>query len=84
MTSPYRLIEGVFDHSTRVEGKAAPAFSDNVACFGLSNRAESNRWQIVQSHLDENPDCKLLIIGRHGQGVHNLGQLKYGAVKWQS
>jgi hypothetical protein len=84
MTTTYQLIEGVFDHSSPSAGNEAPPFPDHVECFGLSNRKESNRWEIVQSRLDKNSHCKLLIIGRHGQGVHNLGQAKYGAERWQS
>ncbi|KAL5343475.1 histidine phosphatase superfamily [Aspergillus crustosus] len=66
--------------------------------FGLINRAylsdsddtkERTQWQRLKLYLDElnvsspsDTQYKLLFLGRHGQGVHNVAESRYGTVMW--
>ena len=55
----------------------------------LPNAAELSRWQRFEQHLDSlNSDApagttyRLLFLGRHGQGYHNVGESYYGTEMW--
>jgi len=76
--SPYVVLQDIF-HQSSGDGVQFPS---HPLSFGLKDHTSANRWQPVCTLLASDPQIKLLIIGRHGQGVHNLGQLKYGPEKW--
>lgn len=55
--------------------------------FGLKDDS-SDRWSKLLSHIahlngsDKDGAYKLIILGRHGQGFHNVGESKYGTRAW--
>ncbi|KAH8106393.1 phosphoglycerate mutase [Phellopilus nigrolimitatus] len=64
-----------------------PFLQDSVR-FGLLD-ASSDRWHKLLSKLEtlnkesqKGITYKLIIAGRHGQGFHNLAELKYGVKDW--
>ena len=82
MSQRYHTVRGVFDGARLSEAEDKP-FPGSIESFGLSDRADDKRWEKVNTHLNDGTDVKLLFVGRHGQGVHNLAQEKYGKEKWQ-
>ena len=36
----------------------------------------------LNEHADEDEQVKVLFLGRHGQGVHNVAETKYGTPAW--
>ncbi|TCD63087.1 hypothetical protein EIP91_006014 [Steccherinum ochraceum] len=56
--------------------------------FGLID-ITPERWQkfehaIAKLNSGEGAKYKVIYLGRHGQGFHNLGKLKYGAEAWDT
>lgn len=80
--TPFECVLGTFDQAPEDKGTEAP-FPKTIECFGLSEKTSGSRWKVVETQLDEKKELKLLIIGRHGQGLHNLAQEKYGQDKWK-
>ncbi|CAG8000513.1 unnamed protein product [Penicillium olsonii] len=64
--------------------------------FGLIDRqytedqiasSEDSQWQRFQKHVDhlnsvDGPRFKVLFLGRHGEGVHNVAESRYGTKLW--
>jgi hypothetical protein len=53
------------------------------------DKDQTTQWQRFEHHLSSlntsspaNVQYKLLILGRHGQGFHNVAETKYGTVSW--
>lgn len=80
--TPFECVLGTFDQAPESKDIDVP-FPKTIECFGLSEKTSNNRWKVVETQLDEKKELKLLIIGRHGQSVHNLALEKYGQEKWQ-
>lgn len=71
--------------------------SQGGSVLGLLNRPyqiddstmSRTQWQKFETWLNEtnanaspNVVYKLIIMGRHGQGEHNVAEAKYGTIKW--
>jgi hypothetical protein len=71
--------------------------SQKKSNFGLINRsystdaasAETEQWKRferhvrhVQSQAEPGESFKVLFLGRHGQGWHNVAEAKYGTKAW--
>jgi len=60
--------------------------------FGLKHLAGDNsktQWQLFEDHVallnkkaDSKTHYRVLFLGRHGQGVHNVAEAKYGTKDW--
>ncbi|CAL1710367.1 unnamed protein product [Somion occarium] len=74
-----------------VQGDQPPSPASIIAVpprFGLKNDGEDG-WHDFKSTIDElnatdpaNAEYKVLFLGRHGEGYHNLGRKKYGKEEW--
>lgn len=77
---------GYFKYDT-VEGTTLPAVAPN---FGLRDNATwsdltAKLFELnAQGALQDGSSYKLLFAGRHGQGVHNVAESKYGTPAWDS
>jgi len=54
-----------------------------------SNAGAQTQWQKFETWLNEtnekappNTVYKLMYMGRHGQGEHNVAEAKYGTIRW--
>ncbi|OCB91127.1 phosphoglycerate mutase [Sanghuangporus baumii] len=85
---PGRVYESVTGFFIQDEG-----YDSSIAIpprFGLLDATE-HRWSNTIHRLEElnkkaEPGVayKLIIAGRHGQGFHNVGELKYGTERWNA
>ncbi|KAL4877453.1 histidine phosphatase superfamily [Aspergillus karnatakaensis] len=77
---------GTFDYvSTNFGLIDRPYPSDNK----LDNPETKTQWQRLKSYIDDlnassppETQYKLLFLGRHGQGLHNVAESRYGTVMW--
>jgi len=84
----YSVVPGVFIQSNpSTDSNAAGSIP---ARFGLVDDSPQ-RWHKFQEELDklnaeaaEGVGYKVLFIGRHGQGYHNLAEAFYGSDAWNS
>jgi len=83
MSHKYAVFRGLFDHAP-VSDSSTINFPAAPRAFGLSARDGQSRWRDIHDILNNDPTTKLLIIARHGQGLHNLGQIKYGPDRWSA
>ena len=75
-----------FDFKKNLFGLKARTYSSDDS---LSKGSESSQWQRFETYLASlNRDApadttyRLLFLGRHGQGYHNVGESYYGTTMW--
>lgn len=68
--------------------------SQKKSNFGLINRdydtdepgSQKEQWKRFEAHIRtlvaEDPNIKVIWLGRHGQGWHNVAETKYGTKAW--
>jgi hypothetical protein len=48
--------------------------------------AQKEQWKCFESHIrslvTKDPSVKVIWLGRHGQGWHNVAETKYGTKAW--
>ena len=85
-TFSYEVITGLFvqDDPATIPGEAGPL----PPSFGLIDQS-AWRWPLLKAKLavwnllsGPNVEYKLLFLGRHGEGWHNVGEAYYGTQAW--
>ncbi|KAI5888873.1 phosphoglycerate mutase-like protein [Schizophyllum commune H4-8] len=85
-TITFNTLTGFFVHEDI--GADSAAIGAVPPRFGLKDDS-SDRWRKLLSHVhylnataEDGALYKLFILGRHGQGYHNLAESKYGTKAW--
>ncbi|KAH8723436.1 histidine phosphatase superfamily [Phaeosphaeriaceae sp. PMI808] len=89
----YTVLKGYFMQSE--DSTDDQKFDFIKSNFGLINRSyetdngEKEQWKRFEKHVrslnaktKENESIKVIWLGRHGQGVHNVAETKYGTKAW--
>ncbi|KAF1917698.1 histidine phosphatase superfamily [Ampelomyces quisqualis] len=87
----YTVLKGYFMQSE--DSTDDTTFDFKKSNFGLINRtyptdtpsSSSHQWKRFETHirsLAKDDNIKVLWLGRHGQGWHNVAESKYGTKAW--
>jgi broad specificity phosphatase PhoE len=66
-----------------VQGDAYDSKPSNVG-FQFPDFGSLKPWHSVHQHLEQHPQTKLLLMVRHGEGVHNLVLSIVGSEMWEN
>lgn len=87
LTWQYTVVEGYF-HQTRATTGHDSSHDYLDESFGLIDTSRE-RWRNFRKDLtrlneesDEDTVFKVLFLGRHGQGWHNVAEQRYGSAEW--
>lgn len=74
MSKDFGLLEKEYDEGTALD---------------YSREKDTTQWQLFEREVTRLQDeaksgtvYKVLYLGRHGQGVHNVAEKKYGTAEW--
>ncbi|KAH5265099.1 hypothetical protein HBI72_088860 [Parastagonospora nodorum] len=88
----FAVLKGYFMQSE--DSTDDVTFDFKKSNFGLINRtydtdvasAEKEQWKRFEAHIrtlvSQDPSIKVIWLGRHGQGWHNVAETKYGTKAW--
>ncbi|KAA1468584.1 phosphoglycerate mutase-like protein [Dentipellis sp. KUC8613] len=83
----YEIVSGFFIHDTP---QADPATIEALpSSFGLLSTDSASAWSDFTTKItslnagaDAGTSYKVLVLGRHGEGHHNVAERKYGTKAW--
>lgn len=81
MATNFGLINRTYDYeglSARHEGHEGEAETEPTTQWARFER----QVRILNKHADPNVEYKVLYLGRHGEGFHNVAESWYGTDAW--
>ncbi|KAG8983385.1 hypothetical protein FRB93_007289 [Tulasnella sp. JGI-2019a] len=88
LVNDYTIIRGFFMHDQSPLAPVPEPHNPLPPAFGLLDDRE-DRWAAFKTKFDDlvelkkdGEQYKLIVIGRHGQGIHNVADTKWGK-EWE-